>query len=82
MHMKVFVDTNVMVDLLVRREPFYADTARLFSLVDVGKSVAAVAAVSFSTTAFLLPRSFVTSKTLCSITLRCSRAVMPLLRAT
>lgn len=56
MNMKVFVDTNVMVDLLARREPFYTDAARLFSLVDVGKCVAAVAAVSFSTTAYLLEK--------------------------
>lgn len=41
MSMKIFVDTNVMVDLLARREPFYADTARLFSLVDMGKCTAA-----------------------------------------
>lgn len=32
MSIKIFVDTNVMVDLLARREPFYADAARLFSL--------------------------------------------------
>lgn len=56
MNMKIFVDTNVMVDLLARREPFYADAARLFSLVDTGKCAAAVAAVSFSTTAYLLEK--------------------------
>lgn len=56
MSMKIFVDTNVMVDLLARREPFYADAARLFSLVDMGKCTAAVAAMSFSTTAYLLEK--------------------------
>lgn len=30
MSTKIFVDTNVMVDLLVQREPFYADAARFF----------------------------------------------------
>lgn len=56
MSMKIFVDTNVMVDLLARREPFYADAARLFSLVDMGKCTAVVAAMSFSTTAYLLEK--------------------------
>lgn len=56
MSIRIFVDTNVMVDLLARREPFYADAARLFSLVDMGKCTAAVAAVSFSTTAYLLEK--------------------------
>lgn len=54
--MKIFVDTNVMVDLLARREPFYTDAARLFSLVDMGKCTAVVASVSFSTTAYLLEK--------------------------
>lgn len=30
MSTKIFVDTNVMVDLLARREPFYADAAACF----------------------------------------------------
>lgn len=56
MSMKIFVDTNVMVDLLARCEPFYTDAARLFSLVDMGKCIASVAALSFSTTAYLLEK--------------------------
>lgn len=53
---KVFIDTNVMVDLLTRREPFYIAAKQLFSLVDQGKCKAVVAAISFSTTAYLLER--------------------------
>ena len=56
MSMKIFIDTNVMVDLLAQPEPFYADVARLFSLVDMGKCTASVAALSFSTTAYLLEK--------------------------
>ena len=56
MTMKIFVDTNVMVDLLPVLELFYADAARLFSLVDMGKCTASVAALSFSTTAYLLDK--------------------------
>ena len=34
--MKVFVDTNVLLDVLARREPFYSDAARLWSLAERG----------------------------------------------
>lgn len=53
---KIFIDTNVMVDLLAKREPFYDAAARLFSLVDIGQCTAVVAGISFSTTAYLLER--------------------------
>ena len=31
---KLFVDTNIVIDLLARREPFYVEAAELFSLAD------------------------------------------------
>ena len=31
---KVFVDTNIVIDLLSKREPFYDESADLFSLAD------------------------------------------------
>ena len=30
--MKVFLDTNIVIDLLDRREPFYIDAIKLFTL--------------------------------------------------
>ncbi len=36
MNQKVFIDTNVMVDLLAKREPFYDTAKQLFSLVEQG----------------------------------------------
>lgn len=53
---KIFIDTNVMVDLLAKREPFYESATKLFSLVDTGQCTAVVAGISFSTTAYLLER--------------------------
>lgn len=53
---KIFVDTNVIVDLLAKREPFYDNAAKIFSLVDMGRCTAVVAAISFSTIAYLLER--------------------------
>ena len=31
---KLFIDTNIVIDLLSRREPFYDESADLFSLAD------------------------------------------------
>lgn len=56
MKQKVFIDTNVMIDLLARRIPFYENAKLLFSLVDMGKCTVVVAPISFSTTAYLLER--------------------------
>jgi len=30
--MRIFIDTNVLIDLLLKRTPFYADTAQLFEI--------------------------------------------------
>lgn len=56
MKQKVFADTNVMVDLLAHRVPFYEAAMRLFSLADRGECTIVVSALSFSTTAYLLER--------------------------
>ena len=34
--MKIFVDTNLLLDVLTRRQPFYEDAAVLWSLVEQG----------------------------------------------
>ncbi len=52
--MRLFIDTNVMLDLIAHREPFYDDATMLFSLVDRGKVEACVAAISYSTCAYVL----------------------------
>ena len=56
MKQRIFIDTNVMVDLLAKREPFYEAAKQLFSLIDTGKYVGVVAPISFSTVAYLLGR--------------------------
>lgn len=53
---KLFVDTNVVIDLLAHREPFYEAAKKIFSLADLGKRKIAVAAISFSTAAYILER--------------------------
>lgn len=52
--MRVFIDTNVVLDLLAQRKPFYEDAAVLFSLIHQGVLEGCVAAISFSTTAYVM----------------------------
>ena len=44
--MKVLVDTNVILDVLLARPAFYADSARVLTLVDKGKVDGCIAAIS------------------------------------
>lgn len=46
--MNVFVDTNVLLDVLGKRAPFYADSAALWTLAEQGKVRGLVSALSFS----------------------------------
>lgn len=51
--MKVLVDTNVVLDLLLARVPHVADAARLFQWVDAGQLPAALCATTLTTVHYL-----------------------------
>lgn len=53
---KLFLDTNVVVDLLGEREPFYDSAARIATLADKGKLQIIVSALTYSTIYYLLSR--------------------------
>lgn len=53
---RIFLDTNVMLDFLGEREPFYESAARIISLADRGKISVVVSAISFVTVNFFLGR--------------------------
>jgi len=55
--MKVFVDTNVLLDVLARREPFYADAARIWSLAERAKIVGLVSAISFNNICYVVRKA-------------------------
>lgn len=50
----VFVDTDIILDLLTRREPFYQAAARLFSLVERGEVKACVSSLTFANLFYIL----------------------------
>ncbi len=46
--MNAFIDTNVLLDVIAKREPFYADAARIWSLAERGKIEGQVSVISFN----------------------------------
>ena len=54
--MKLFLDTNVMLDLLGEREPFYIPAAKIATLADKKKLKIIVSALSFSTVSYFLTK--------------------------
>jgi len=53
---KLFLDTNVVLDLLGEREPFYDAIAKIVSLSDKGKIQLTVSALTYSTIFYILSR--------------------------
>ncbi len=51
---KLFLDTNIVIDLLAKREPFYAEAAMLFTLADKQKIRLNVSALTFANTNYIL----------------------------
>jgi len=52
----LFIDTNVMLDLLGERAPFYDPIAKIASLADKGKVDMIASALSYSTVFYLLSK--------------------------
>jgi predicted nucleic acid-binding protein len=53
---KLFLDTNIILDLLANRMPFYTETAELFSLADKKKVNLSISALSLADTNYILSR--------------------------
>ncbi len=53
---RLFIDTNIMLDLLGEREPFYKHSAQLATLADQQEIVMVVSPISFATVNYLLSK--------------------------
>ena len=51
---KLLIDINIVIDLLAKREPYYADAARLFSLADMKQVTLSVSSLTFANTNYTL----------------------------
>jgi predicted nucleic acid-binding protein len=54
--MKLFLDTNIMLDLLGERMPFYDSIAKIATLADKRNVLLVVSALSYSTVYYLLSK--------------------------
>jgi predicted nucleic acid-binding protein len=59
---KLFVDTNIVIDLLSRREPFFEEAAMLFSLADKKQIELSVSSLTIANTSYALLRQMDASK--------------------
>lgn len=53
---KLFIDTNIVLDLLAKREPFYESSAKLFSLADRNEIQLTVSSLTFANTNYVLSK--------------------------
>ncbi|MBN1186737.1 MAG: PIN domain-containing protein [Bacteroidales bacterium] len=51
---KLFIDTNIVIDLLSRREPFFEEAAELFSLADKKQVELSVSSLTIANTSYAL----------------------------
>ena len=53
---KVFIDTNIVIDLLSKREPFYDESADLFSLADKKIIELSISSLTIANTSYIILR--------------------------
>ena len=53
---RLLIDTNIVIDLLSKREKFYEETAELFSLADRKELVLAISSLTFANTNYILTK--------------------------
>jgi predicted nucleic acid-binding protein len=52
--MDVFIDTNVLLDVLANRRPFYAHSAAVWTLAEQGRVRGFISAISFNNTYYVV----------------------------
>ena len=52
--MRIFIDTNVIIDLLAKREPFYVESQKIFSLSDTNQIELIISSLSLVNTYYIL----------------------------
>ena len=55
--MIVLVDTNILLDVLARREPHYQASARVWTLAERGEIMAFISAISFNNIYYILRKA-------------------------
>ena len=53
---RVLIDSNIVIDLLSKRSPFYEEAAILFSLADKGEVTLVISSLTFAITNYILSK--------------------------
>lgn len=53
---RFLIDTNIVIDLLAKRNGFYDDAAELFSLADKNKLTLSISSLTFANTNYILTK--------------------------
>lgn len=56
MSTRIFVDTNVVIDFLGERQPFYTPIARILTIAEKEKLTVVVSSLTFATTHYVLSK--------------------------
>lgn len=56
MNKRIFIDTNIMLDLLGERKPFYEPIAKIATLAEKGKLTMVVSPISFAIVNYFLTK--------------------------
>jgi predicted nucleic acid-binding protein len=59
---KLFIDTNIVIDLLSRRDTYFEEAAELFSLADKKQVELSVSSLSIANTSYILLRQMDANK--------------------
>ncbi len=54
---RILIDTNVILDLLAKREPYYMESQQLFSLADLGEMELVISSLSLVNVHYVLSES-------------------------
>lgn len=55
--MKVFLDTNILLDVLARRNPFFANAGKIWTMAEHGELEAFVSAFSFNNIYYIIRKA-------------------------
>ncbi|MEA5581606.1 PIN domain-containing protein [Nodularia harveyana UHCC-0300] len=55
--MRVFIDTNIVLDFLLEREPFVEDAVKLFAKIDAGEIAGFIAATTITNIYYIIRKA-------------------------
>ncbi|MCL6613686.1 MAG: PIN domain-containing protein [Firmicutes bacterium] len=67
--MKILIDTNIVIDVLAKREPFHVTSAQILRLSETGKITAFITANSVTDIVYIL-RKYIPDKSILTLTIQ------------